>query len=66
VTIPSALLVGLLFVAATVYDWRTRGRPHRVYWIGGALLLAVQLLNVPMSTSRTWLAIVRWIESLAG
>jgi hypothetical protein len=66
VTIPSALLVDLLIVAAMVFDWRTRGRPHRVYWIGGGLLLAVQLLNVPFSTSATWLAVVRWIESLAG
>lgn len=66
VTIPSALFVDLLIVAAMVFDWRTRGRPHRVYWIGGALLLAVQLLNVPISTSPTWMAVVRWIESLAG
>ena len=29
VTIPSALLVDLLVVAAMVFDWRTRGRPHR-------------------------------------
>ena len=51
VTIPSALLVDLLVVAAMVFDWRTRGRPHWVYWIGGGLLLAVQLLNVPFSTT---------------
>jgi hypothetical protein len=66
VTIPSAVLVDLVIVAAMVFDWCTRGRPHRVYWIGGGVLLAVQLLNVPFSTSAAWLTVVRWIESLAG
>ena len=66
VAIPPGLFVDLLIVAAMVYDRRTRGRPHRVYVIGGTLLLAVQLLSVPVGNSATWLGIARWVESLAG
>ncbi len=66
VSVPPALVVDLLLVAAMVYDWRTRGRSHPVYLIGGALLLANQLLAVPISSTPTWLSIARWVESLAG
>ncbi|MDP1650538.1 MAG: hypothetical protein Q8M01_20380 [Rubrivivax sp.] len=66
VAVPPSLLADLLIVAAMVHDWRTRGRPHRVYVIGGASILAVQLLGVPVGNSATWLAIARWVESLAG
>ena len=40
VTIPAALLVDLLIVAALLYDGRTRGRPHPVYVVGGGLIVA--------------------------
>ncbi len=66
VSVPPALVVDLLLVLAMVYDWRTRGRPHPVYLIGGALLLANQLLAVPISNTSTWLSIAHWVESLAG
>ena len=66
VAVPPGLIVDLLLVAAMVYDWRTRGRPHPVYWIGGALLLADQLLAVPLSATAAWLAIATWVQSLAG
>ena len=51
VTIPPAFIAYLLLVVAMVFDWRTRGRPHRVYVIGGIALIAVKLLNLPISTS---------------
>ena len=66
VSVPPGLAMDLLLVAAMVYDWRTRGRPHPVYWIGGALLLADQTLAVPLSATPTWMAIARWVQSLAG
>ncbi|HEX7437679.1 MAG TPA: hypothetical protein VF308_13300 [Caldimonas sp.] len=66
VSVPPGLAVDLLLVAAIVYDWRTRGRPHPVYLIGGALLLADQLLAVPISATPTWMAIATWVQSLAG
>ena len=66
VSVPPGLAMDLLIVAAMVYDWRTRGRPHPVYWIGGALLLADQTLAVPLSATATWMAIATWVQSLAG
>jgi hypothetical protein len=51
VTIPPAFMACLLLVAAMIFDWRTRGRPHQVYVIGGLALVAVKILNLPISTS---------------
>jgi hypothetical protein len=65
VSVPPGLLVDLLIVAAVVYDWRTRGRPHPVYLIGGPIVMAVQLLCVPLSATPAWMAIATHVESLA-
>jgi hypothetical protein len=66
VSIPPGLVVDLLLVAALVHDWRTRGRPHPAYLVGGALLVGNQLLAVPLSGTAGWMAIARWVQSLAG
>ena len=66
VSVPPGLFIDLLIVAAIIHDWRTRGRPHWVYLVGGAVLLAVQLLSVPLSAGPTWMAIAKWVQSLAG
>lgn len=66
VAIPPGILVDLLVVVAMVYDWRTRGRPHPVYWIGLAALLAEQLLGPPISQTGAWMSFARGVESLAG
>jgi hypothetical protein len=65
VTIPPAFVAYLLLVAAMIYDWRTRGRPHRVYVIGGTALLLVKLLNLPISMSAAWLSLAGSILALA-
>jgi hypothetical protein len=65
VTVLPGLVTDLLLVAAMIHDRRTRGRVHRVYWIAGAVLVAVQVLRVPLSTSPGWLAIARWVVTLA-
>ena len=54
VTIPPAFVAYLLLVAAIVHDWRTRGRPHPVYVYGGMALIAVKLLNWPISVAPIW------------
>src|SRR5438445_8483203 len=54
VTIPPAFVAYLLLVVAIIHDWRTRGRPHPVYVYGGAALIAVKLLNWPISASSIW------------
>lgn len=65
VTIPPALVAYLLLVAAIVYDWRTRGRPHPVYVYGGIALIAVKLLNWPISTTAAWHSFAGGILAMA-
>ncbi len=66
VSLPPALVADLLLVAAMVHDWRTRGKPHSVYVIGGAVLLAQQVLTVPFAATDTWMGIAKAFQRLAG
>jgi len=66
VSIPPALVADLLLVVAIVHDWRTRGRPHPVYIYGGLVLVAEQVLAVPLSATATWMHIAKAFQSLAG
>ena len=65
VTIPPAFVAYLLLVIAIVHDWRTRGRPHPVYVIGGLALVAVKLLNLPISMSGAWHSFAGGILAMA-
>ncbi len=65
-TLPSAVLVDLLILAAIVYDWRTRGRPHPAYLIAGAATVAVQVLSVQLSGTAAWRAVVEWMLGVAA
>ena len=58
VTVMPGLIVDLLIVGAMIHDRRTLGRVHRVYWISGAAVLAVQILRVPLSTTHAWAQVV--------
>jgi hypothetical protein len=66
VSMPPAFVADLLLVAAMVHDWRTRGKPHTVYVVGGAVLLAQQVLTVPFAATQTWMDIARAFQKLAG
>jgi hypothetical protein len=66
VSLPPALVADLLLVAAMVHDWRTRGKPHSVYVVGGAVLLAQQVLTVPFAATQTWMDIAKAFQKLAG
>ena len=65
ITIPPAFVAYLLLVAAIVWDWRTRGRPHPVYLYGGIALVAVKLLNWPLSTTAAWHSLAGGILAMA-
>jgi hypothetical protein len=65
VSIAPALVAYLLVVVAMVFDWRTRGRPHAVYVIGGTALLLVKLLNLPISATQSWHAFAGGLLALA-
>ena len=66
VSMPPALVADLLLVAAMVHDRRTRGKPHSVYVVGGALLLAQQVLAVLFAGTQTWMGLAKAFEKLAG
>lgn len=53
-TVPPAMVADLILLAVMAYDWRTRGRPHRVYVIGGLILLAVQLTRPLIAATDQW------------
>jgi hypothetical protein len=55
----------LLIVGAMIYDWRTKGRPHRVYWIAGGIIVAVQVARIPMSSTGAWTGFTDVLSSLA-
>lgn len=65
VTIAPAFVAYLLLAVAIAYDWRTRGAPHRVYVIGGAALLALKVLNWPVSETAAWHAFAGRMLTLA-
>jgi hypothetical protein len=65
VTIIPAFVAYLLLVAAIIFDWRTRGRPHPVYIYGGAALVALKLLNWPISATSAWHSLAGGILALA-
>jgi hypothetical protein len=61
-----SLLLELLIVAGIIYDWRTRGRPHPVWYIGAAVITAVVLLRVPISATPQWMAIADAMTHIGG
>src|SRR5258705_10716097 len=65
VTLLPALVAYLLLVAAIVFDWRTRRRPHQVYVIGGIALIAVKIVNLLVSPTHAWHAFAGGLLALA-
>ena len=65
VTILPALVAYLLLVVAILHDWRKLGRPHPVYVYGGIALVAVKLLNWPVSMTPVWHAFAGGLLAMA-
>lgn len=63
VTVMPSLLADLFIVAGMVYDRRTRGSVHPVYWMGLAGVVAVEMLRVPLSTTGAWLRVTDWVQA---
>jgi len=66
VSIPPGIVATLLIVVAMVYDWRTRGRPHKAYVYGGLVVLGELFLAVAVAGTQTWVDIARSLEHIAG
>ncbi len=62
----TGLLADLLIVVAMAYDWRTRGRIHPAYLIGGGAIVAVQFLRAPLSTTQWWYSIADFFAHFSG
>jgi hypothetical protein len=66
IAVPPALIGDALWIIAMIYDWRTRGKVHPVYLIGGAVMLLNHLTYVPVADSAIWLGFADWLGRLAG
>jgi hypothetical protein len=66
VDVAPSLLAGTLLVIAMVHDWRQRGRVHPAYLWGGGALLALKLVEVPLSATAAWQAVAGAVLALAG
>jgi hypothetical protein len=66
VSIPPAIVGVLCVVGAMLYDWRTRGRPHKVYVYGLVLLIVQPILAVMMANTEWWMTVAASIERLGG
>src|SRR5688572_20010845 len=64
VSVMPALVADLLIVAAMIHDKRTRGQVHRVYWIAGGSLLAIQFLRIPLSATGAWSRAAEFLVAL--
>jgi hypothetical protein len=64
-TAAPAVVVGLLILVAVVYDWRTRGRPHPVYVIGGAAVVLIEVGRVFLGDTPQWQTIAQGFGSFA-
>jgi len=53
----------LIILAGALYDWRTRGRVHRVWVLGGAAMVASQVLMMAVMGTSWWHA---FAETMAG
>jgi hypothetical protein len=69
-TVESVMTAGLiadaLILVGVIYDLRTRGRVHPTYVIGGVIIVALQVLRMPMSTTQTWYAIADFLARFTG
>ena len=57
-------LPNIVTLAGILYDWRTRGRVHRVWIWGGLAMVAVQALMFPVMGSAAWMAFARTMAGL--
>jgi hypothetical protein len=65
-TVGAGVIVGLLILAAIVYDWRKTGKPHPVILWGGLAVVALEVLRVPLSATPQWMAMADWFGSFGA
>ncbi len=60
----ASLAADLFLIAAILYDWRTRGRPHPVYVIGLGVIVLIQAGRLPLSQTPFWRGVTDMLLSL--
>jgi len=48
-------------IAGAIYDFMSRGRVHRVYWIGGLITLLSVPLRLMISSTPVWRSFATWL-----
>ncbi|HEY8054083.1 MAG TPA: hypothetical protein VIE42_14940 [Steroidobacteraceae bacterium] len=66
VALPPTIVAVVLIGIAMVYDWRTRGRPHKVYVYGAVAVLLGSVLSVLFAGTQAWMSFARFLGSLGG
>lgn len=61
-----SLSLELLIVIGVLWDWRVRGRPHPVWFIGGALLAGEVLMRGTVSATPAWRAFADALAHFSG
>jgi hypothetical protein len=56
-------LADLFIVPCLIFDFVTRGRPHRATLLGALLIVASQPLRLMIGGTSAWLAIASWLTS---
>jgi len=54
----------LIIVAGAGYDWFSRGKVHKVWIVGGGLVIASQMLRLWISQTEPWLAFARTMAGM--
>lgn len=66
ITLWASALTWIFIIAALAHDWRTRGRLHSVYLVGGGFIVIVGVLRLPVSELPAWRSVAASFLSLAG
>ncbi len=64
--IPHLFVVCVFIVAGFVYDWKTRGRPHPTWLIGGSVIIGALLLRAPVGATEAWKDFAEASAHIAG
>jgi hypothetical protein len=54
----------IIIVAGMLYDIASRGRIHKVWLIGGAAMVALQIIMIPLMTSEPWIAFAKAVAAM--
>lgn len=58
---PHIWVIAMLLAGGLIYDWRTRGTPHPVLFLGGTLLIALQLTRRLVGDTDLWRHVGSWM-----